>query len=128
MMRSLRTRLVLSAAGFAVLFMLALLPILQRVFDQTMEQIIQQRLAADASTLVSAASVVDGQLHMPELLPDEEFNLPEAKLLGYVHDMEGNVIWHSRSTDAEQPDYLPHYSGGRIDFLRIRDRNHKEYY
>ncbi|HIZ52256.1 MAG TPA: histidine kinase, partial [Candidatus Pseudomonas excrementavium] len=128
MIRSLRSRLVFSAAGFAMLFMLALLPVLQNVFDQTMEQIIQQRLAADASTLVSAASVVDGQLHMPELLPDEEFNLPEAKLLGYVHDMAGNLIWHSRSTEDEQLNYLPHYTGGRIDFLRIRDRNQQEYY
>ena len=128
MIRSLRSRLVFSAAGFAMLFMLALLPVLQNVFDQTMEQIIQQRLAADASTLVSAASVVNGQLVMPERMPDEEFNLPEAKLLGYVHDMDGNLIWHSRSTEDEQLNYSPHFSGGRIDFLRIRDRNQQEYY
>ena len=128
MIRSLRSRLVFSAAGFAMLFMLALLPVLQNVFDQTMEEIIQQRLAADASTLVSAASVVNGRLVMPERMPDEEFNLPEAKLLGYVHDMEGNLIWHSRSTEDEQLSYLPHFSGGRIDFLRIHDRNQQEYY
>ena len=79
--RSLRSRLVFSAAGFAMLFVIALLPALQRVFDQTMEQIIQQRLAADASTLIGAAAVVDGVLVMPERMPDEEFNLPEAKLL-----------------------------------------------
>lgn len=128
MIRSLRSRLVFSIAGFVMLFMLALLPALQSVFDQAMEQIIQQRLAADASTLVSAARVVDGQLRMPELMPDEEFNLPEAKLLGYVHDREGNLIWHSRSTEDEQLNYMPHFSGGRIDFLRIRDLNQKEYY
>ncbi|WP_177424231.1 ATP-binding protein [Pseudomonas sp. MYb185] len=128
MTRSLRSRLVFSAAGFVMLFVLALLPALQSVFDQTMEQIIQQRLAADASTLVSAASVVNGKLVMPERMPDEEFNLPEAKLLGFVHDVQGNVIWNSRSTEDEQLHYLPHFSGGRIDFLRIRDANQKEFY
>ncbi|SDS76800.1 two-component system, OmpR family, sensor histidine kinase PhoQ [Halopseudomonas litoralis] len=127
-MRSLRSRLVFSAAGFAMLFVLALLPALQNVFDQTLEQVVQQRLAADAATLISVATVVDGKLVMPEHMPDEEFNLPEAKLLGYVHDVAGNLIWHSRSTEDEQLSYLPHFSGNRIDFLRIRDLDQREYY
>lgn len=126
--RSLRSRLVVSAAGFAALFVLALVPALERVFDQTLEQVVQQRLAADASTLIGAASVVDGQLVMPEQMPDEEFNLPEAKLLGYVYDAEGRVVWHSRSTTDEELHYLPFYAGNRIDFLRIRDRHGNEYY
>src|SRR5690606_36104519 len=83
---------------------------------------------ADASTLIGSASVVDGQLVMPEQMPDEEFNLPEAKLLGYVYDAEGSVIWHSRSTTDEELHYLPFYAGNRIDFLRIRDRHGNEYY
>ena len=128
MISSLRSRLVFSAAAFAALFILALLPALQSVFDRTLEQVVQQRLAADASTLISAARVVDGKLVMPERMPDEEFNLPEAKLLGYVHDAQGNVVWHSRSTEDEQLQYLPQFSGNRTDFLRIRDLNRREYY
>lgn len=111
-----------------MLFVLALLPALQSVFDQTMEQIIQQRLAADASTLIGAATVVDGVLVMPERMPDEEFNLPEAKLLGYVYDVDGNLLWRSRSTDDEHISYLPRFHGGRTDFLLIRDLNREEYY
>lgn len=126
--RSLRSRLVFSAAGFAALFVLALLPALQSVFDSTLEQVVQQRLAADASTLIGAARVVEGELVMPARMPDEEFNLPEAKLLGYVHDAEGRVLWHSRSTQDQNLNYLPHFSGNRIDFLRIRDLNKNEYY
>lgn len=128
MMRSLRSRLVLSAAVFAALVILALVPALQSVFDRTLEEVVQQRLAADASTLIGAASVVDGRLEMPERMPDEEFNLPEAKLLGYVHDAEGRVIWHSRSTAYQELHYLPFYSGNRVEFLRIRDRTGSEYY
>lgn len=128
MIGSLRSRLVFSAACFAALFILALLPALQSVFDATLEQVVQQRLAADASTLIGAASVVDGRLVMPERMPDEEFNLPEAKLLGYVHDAAGQVVWHSRSTTDEELHYLPYFSGNRIDFLRIRDLRDNEYY
>lgn len=128
LIRSLRSRLVLSAAAFAVLVMLALIPALQGVFDRTLEEVVRQRLAADASTLISAASVVGGRLQMPEQMPDEEFNLPEAKLLGYVHDADGRVVWHSQSTADEELHYLPFYSGNRVDFLRIRDSRGDEYY
>src|SRR5690606_6499486 len=61
-------------------------------------------------------------------MPDEEFNLPEAKLLGYVHDAAGQVVWHSGSTADEDLHYLPYFSGNRIDFLRIRDIRGDEYY
>lgn len=111
-----------------MLFVLALLPALQNVFNQTLEEVIQQRLAADASTLISAATVVDGELVMPERMPDEEFNLPEAKLLGYVHNVDGTVIWQSRSTEDESLSYLPQFNGGRTDFLRIKDINQEAFY
>lgn len=127
-MRSLRSRLVLSAAGVAILFVLALLPALQNAFDQTLEEVIKQRLAADAATLIGAATVVDGELVMPEMMPDEEFNLPEATLLGYVHDVEGRVIWQSRSTEDESLSYRSQFNGGRTDFLRIRDLHKNEFY
>nr|AEU18005.1 PhoQ [Pseudomonas aeruginosa] len=55
MIRSLRIRLMLGAAALAVLFMLALLPALQRAFGIALENTIEQRLAADVATLVSAA-------------------------------------------------------------------------
>src|SRR5690606_32454067 len=126
--RSLRSRLVVSAAGFAALFVLAPVPALEREFDQTLEQVVQQRLAADASTLIGAASVDDGELVMPEQMPDAQYNLPEAKLLGYVYDAGGSVIWHSRATTDEELHYLRFYAGNRNDLLRIRDRHGNEYY
>jgi len=54
---SLRLRLMLGAASLAALFMLALLPALQGAFSLTFEKVIEQRLAADASTLITAAQV-----------------------------------------------------------------------
>lgn len=128
MTRSLRSRMMLSAAAVAVLFVLALIPALQSAFNQTLEQVIRQRLAADANTLIGAASVHEGSLRMPELLPNEEFNLPEASLLGYIHDADGRLLWASGSTLDEQITYRPAYQGGRTDFVRIQDGRGRLFY
>ena len=127
-MRSLRSRLMLGASALAILFMLALLPVLQNAFDQTMEQIIQQRLAADTNTMISTARLQDGILQMQEKMPDEEFNLPEATLQGFVYDQAGTLLWSSRSTAGEVVQYTPFYSGGTTDFLQIYDDAGNGYY
>src|SRR5262245_20182340 len=95
---SLRLRLMLGAAGMAVLFMLALLPALRGAFVIALDQSIQQRLAADASALIAAARVENGHLEMPDKLPDEEFDNLEASQLGYIFDSGGALVWQSRSS------------------------------
>lgn len=125
---SLRLRLMLGAAGLAALFMLALLPALQGAFSLTFERVIEQRLAADASTLITAAHVEDGRLLMPERMPDEEFNLPDAQLLGFIYDRRGELVWHSRSAADERIDYRPRYEGRTSEFLRTRDAAGLEYF
>jgi len=125
---SLRLRLMLGAAALAVLFMLALLPVLQEAFSQALEDSMEQRLAADAGTLISAASIKDGRLLMPERLPDEEFNLPEARLLGYIYDREGELVWSSRSAEDESLSYQPRYNGKGNEFHRICDADGEEFF
>jgi two-component system sensor histidine kinase PhoQ len=125
---SLRMRLMVGAAMLAIIFMLALLTALQRAFDNTMQNVIEQRLAADASTLIGSARVVDGKLQMPARLPDEEFNLPDAKLLGYIFDREGRRVWQSRSAEDEPIYYLPRYQGGVTEFVRTYDGRGLEYF
>jgi len=92
MIRSLRVRLMLAAAVLAVLFMLALLPALQKAFSLALQESIEQRLASDVTTLISAARIEHGQLQMPALLPDERYNLPYTGLLGYIFDREGKLV------------------------------------
>ncbi|EXF42833.1 two-component sensor PhoQ [Pseudomonas sp. BAY1663] len=125
---SLRLRLMLGAASLAALFMLALLPLLQGAFSLTFEKVIEQRLAADASTLISAAQLESGRLEMPERLPDEEFDLPDAQLLGFIFDQRGELLWRSRSAADERIDYRPRYQGGVTEFLRVRDAEGLEYF
>ncbi|YCC79268.1 two-component system sensor histidine kinase PhoQ [Pseudomonas aeruginosa] len=128
MIRSLRIRLMLGAAALAVLFMLALLPALQRAFGIALENTIEQRLAADVATLVSAARVEKGRLVMPEHLPVEEFNLPEAKVLGYIYDQNGDLLWRSTSAADESINYTPRYDGRGNEFHTTRDAKGEEFF
>lgn len=121
MIRSLRTRLTLGASLLAILFIVALLPVLQNAFRQALENVIEQRLAADAATLISAARIENGRLAMPERLPDEEFNLLESRLLGFIYDRDGTLVWRSPSSADEQIDYRPRYDGQGHDFDRVLD-------
>lgn len=112
MKRSLRLRLMLGAATLSILFIVALQQALQQAFSLALEDAIEQRLASDVSTLISAARVQDGQLRMPERLPDEEFKLLNGRLFGYIFDRAGQLVWRSTSTDELNIDYLPRYEDG----------------
>lgn len=125
---SLRTRLMLGAAIIAIVFMAVLLSVLQRALDNALERVIEQRLAADASTLISSASLVGGRLSMPKHLPHEEFNIPDADLLGYIYDSAGQLVWRSRSAEDESIAYRPRYEGGVTEFVRTRDGQGREYF
>jgi len=125
---SLRLRLMLGAACLAILFMLALLPVLQTAFSMAFERVIEERLAADANTLITASRIEAGRLIMPDRLPDEEFDLPDAKLLGYIYDPQGERLWQSRSAKDESIGYQPRLDGGVTEFLRVRGADGVEYF
>ncbi len=125
---SLRLRLMLGATCLAILFMLALLPVLQAAFSLAFERVIEERLAADANTLITASRIEEGQLVMPDRLPDEEFDLPDAKLLGYIYDPQGKRLWQSRSAEDESIDYRPRLHGDVTEFQRVRDIEGVEYF
>lgn len=125
---SLRLRLMLGTAVLAVLFMLALLPALRGAFVIALEQSIEKRLASDAAALVSAARTEDGQLTMPDKLPDEEFDSLEAKLLGFIYDRQGTLVWQSRSSLDESVSYRPRYDGRGHEFVRTTDGDGREFF
>lgn len=125
---SLRLRLMLGTAVLAVLFMLALLPALRGAFVIALEQSIEKRLAADAAALVSAARTDNGQLTMPDKLPGDEFDSLEAKLLGFIYDRQGKLVWQSRSSMDESVDYQPRYDGRGHEFVRMTDRHGREFF
>jgi len=126
--RSLRLRLMLTAAILAVLFMLGLLPALQKGFSLALRESIEQRLASDVTTIISAARIENNQLQMPPLLPDEQFNLSDSRLLGYIYDRQGNLVWRSRGTGSDTIDYSPRYDGRGNVFSRARQPDGTEYF
>ena len=125
---SLRMRLMFGAAVTVSVFMLALFPALQQVFTATLEESIEQRLAADASALISAAQIVKGQLHMPEKLPDEEFDILPARQLGFIYGNKGGLLWRSRSSENVTINYQPKYDGHGHDFVRAKDTQGREFF
>ncbi|QXH48142.1 ATP-binding protein [Pseudomonas xanthosomatis] len=128
MIRSLRVRLMLAAALLALLFMLALLPALQKAFSLALQESIEQRLASDVTTLISAARIEHGRLQMPALLPDERFNLPYTGLLGYIFDRQGTLVWQSRATRNRHINYRPRYDGRGNEFARIQQEDGEEFF
>ncbi|MDE1167168.1 MAG: ATP-binding protein [Pseudomonas sp.] len=128
MIKSLRVRLMLAGATLAVLFMLGLLPALQSAFSLALREAIEQRLASDVTTLISAARVENGQLQMPALLPDEQFNLPDSRLLGYIYNRQGELVWRSRATTEAHINYTPRYDGKGNEFTHFREPGGEEYF
>ncbi|MHC8406267.1 ATP-binding protein [Pseudomonas sp. TMB3-21] len=128
MIRSLRVRLMLAATLLAVLFMLALLPAMQGAFSLALRDSIEQRLASDVTTLISAARVENNNLQMPAQLPDERFNLTDGRLLGYIYDREGRLVWRSNGTREEHLNYTPRYDGRGTEFARINEANGQEFF
>ncbi len=117
----------LAATLLAVLFMLALLPAMQGAFSLALQDSIEQRLASDVTTLISAARVENNTLLMPAQLPDERFNLTDSRLLGYIFDREGRLVWRSKATE-ELINYTPRYDGRGNEFARIREANGQEFF
>ena len=128
MIGSLRLRLMLGAATLAVIFMLLMLPALQSAFSLALESSIEKRLASDVTTLISAARVEDDHLLMPALLPGEQFSLPDSRLLGYIYNRAGKLVWRSRATEDEAIDYQPRYDGRGNEFAKIRQPNGDEFF
>jgi two-component system sensor histidine kinase PhoQ len=128
MIRSLHLRLLIGAATLAVIFMLLTLPALQGAFGLALRGAIEQRLASDVTTLISAARVEDGRLLMPSVLPGEQFNLPGGRLMGYIYNRQGNLVWRSLATEDQFIDYQPRYDGKGSEFVKIREPDGEEFF
>lgn len=118
----------LAATLLAVLFMLALLPAMQGAFSLALQDSIEQRLASDVTTLISAARVEGNRLQMPAQLPDERFNLTDSRLLGYIYDRDGHLVWRSKGTREEHINYKPRYDGRGNKFARISEADGQDYF
>lgn len=125
---SLRKRLMIASSCTAFAFILGLFPVLQQAFTKALEKAVQQRLAADAATLISVARIEEGMLYMPEKLPDEEFDILPERQLGFIFDSQGKQVWQSRSAKQYEINYRPRYDGQLHEFSKIRDSQGLEFF
>ena len=118
MKRSLRLR-VLMASGVILLGSIALIVLsVMKSFERAQYELIKKELATGANVLLTAASVENGQLVMPSLMPDEQFNQVESEVLGVVLNQLGDVIWRSHSSLDEILYYSVHFNEATTDFTR----------
>jgi two-component system, OmpR family, sensor histidine kinase PhoQ len=128
MIHSFRLRLLLGASLLVLCSLLLMLPAMREAFDRAVEQFVAARLAADANTLVAAAQVRDGQLHLPMHVADEAFNYTGSRLLGYLYDAQGQQLWHSASADDERPLYQPVFDGRLQNLSHAADSEGRDYF
>lgn len=118
MKHSLRLR-VLIASGLILLISVVLIVFLvMKSFERVQFDLIKKELAVGTNVLLAAASVVDQQLVMPHLMPDERFNQVESEVLGLVLDRKGTVLWRSHSSLDEILYYSVQFDEKTMDFSR----------
>ena len=120
MTHSLVTR-VLVAAGAAMLVFLALtIAALDVAFRNTAEGAIEERLQMQVRALISEAGQdVDGNLIMPQRLPEARYSHPGSGLYAQVLDGDGDPLWRSPSAAGVSLLIPDRFEAGNALFTRV---------
>jgi len=102
MSMSLQARVGLFALLFPA-FLLASGLVLKFANQQSLERVHTDRLSAYIYNLLAVAEPLDGMLWLPEELSDNRFNQIQSGLLALVRDMQGNLLWSSKSALGADP-------------------------
>ncbi len=119
MRRSIRNRLLISAAAILCLFALLLGFALVTAYRTTLEEGVRSRLAADARTVMALAIEDGGRLILPSVLENPRLDQVESDLVALIFDERGELIWRSPSAGDVEIDYRPVYHDEQSEFLRL---------
>jgi two-component system sensor histidine kinase PhoQ len=97
-MRSLRGRVMLSAAAVLAVAVLLTSLALEQAFRDSARSAREERLLGQVYLLMAAAEVENGHIVFPEDLAEPRFGLPGSGLYAAVLNAAGERIWTSRST------------------------------
>ena len=109
-MRNLSLRLRSFAA--AILTLLIFIPLtvitLEKAFNNSLSQSMQQQLRVQSLTLISEFEFEENRPVMPEMLFNDQLNVPDAGLYAFVVSGE-KIVWKSQSTLnwQQQPVFVP---------------------
>lgn len=95
---SLRARLLLSAALVLFVFLGLMGFVLDRAFQQSAEQSVEEKLLIHIYGLLAVSDETDGELFLPEELQEPQFNNLGTGLYGIVLDAKGKELWQSPSS------------------------------
>ncbi len=95
---SLRARLLLSAALVLFIFMGLMGFALDRAFQKSAEQSVEEKLLIQIYGLLAVSDQTEGELYLPEALQEPRFNNLGSGLYGIVLGDNGQQLWRSPST------------------------------
>jgi len=118
-MRSLNSRVALSAALVLAVFVALSAYALDRAFRESARSARQERLLAQVYLLMAAAEVnAQGRLSMPGGPTEPRLELPGSGLYAAILDGSGDAVWRSRSSLSADPPSGPPLPPGATRFER----------
>ncbi|GHA15639.1 two-component sensor histidine kinase [Arenicella chitinivorans] len=117
-MYSLRHRLLISASFILLVFLGLMSVALSRAFEQSVISNAQDALRNQILLLIGNLEFEGGRVVMPTPLPEPRLSQAESSLFADIRDVDGEVLWQSRSLLGET---LPVPSSQLGDFRFRRD-------
>jgi len=118
-MRSLSARLLIALSITLVIALTITAVILDRVFRTAAEEATAERLNTQIILLMSSAEIdSQGQLTMPDILPEARFMTPGSGLLGFVSDSK-KQLWKSESAIGMQDAQFENTPIGQNAFQKL---------
>ncbi len=119
-MQSLNLRLTLAASLVLAIFLGLAGWALDRAFKDSAETAVREHLQAAIYGLMAAADMNrQGNLSLPEGLPEERFQRPGSGLYASVIGADGVSVWQSPSQLGQQLPTAPHLPPGEWSFIRL---------
>tara|TARA_B100002003_G_scaffold251465_1_gene295203 strand:- start:288 stop:1640 length:1353 start_codon:yes stop_codon:yes gene_type:complete len=94
---SLRARLLISATLVLMVFLGLMGFVLDRAFQKSAEQAVQEKLLIQIYGLLAVSDESDGEIYLPDQLQEPQFNSLGSGLYGLVIGVEGQELWQSPS-------------------------------
>ena len=118
-MRSLNTRITVSAAIVLAIFVALSAFALEKAFRDSARNAREERLLAQIYLLMAAAEVdADGTLHVANRPAEPRLDLPDSGLYAYIVDGQGVTLWQSRSGLARELPPIRKLSTGEQSFAQ----------
>lgn len=127
-MRSMRSRVILSAAAVLAVSVLLTSLALERAFRDSARSAREERLLSQIYLLMAAAEAENGTLILPQELAEPRLGLPGSGLYAAVLDAAGKRIWASRSNLGVEAPLDGPLAPGQRRFDQRRDAGGDRYF